>query len=244
MKGYDASSYGDAFADVYDDWYQNVTDVAATVDLLVDIGGRGPFLELGVGTGRLAIPLAERGAAVTGIDTSTAMLDRLRAKPNGRLVTTVTGDMLDDLPAGPFRVVFATYNTIFGLLSADAQAELFRRVARVLEPGGRFVVEAFVPDPERPAGETVGIRTLDADRVVLAVDRHDPAAQTIDGQLIEFTERSGVRLRPFRVRYSSPTELDAMARAAGLTLVDRHEDVTKRPFDADSPTHVAVYSRD
>lgn len=243
MRGYDANSYGDAFADVYDDWYQNVTDVAATIEFLVALGDDGPFLELGVGTGRLAVPLAERGARVTGIDSSEAMVARLRAKAGGDRVAVEVGDMSRDLPTGPFRVVFVAYNTIFGLLSADDQSSLFRRVTEVLEPGGHFVVEAFVPDTDRPAGDNVSVRTLDADRVVLGADRHDPATQTIDGQLIEITERFGVRLRPFRIRYSTPAQLDEMARAAGLELVARHEDVTKRPFDAESPTHVSVYSR-
>lgn len=243
MRGYDSSSYGDAFADVYDDWYQNVTDVAATVEFLTELGDDGPFLELGVGTGRLAVPLAARGARVIGIDSSEAMVARLCAKEGGDRVEVVVGDMSHDLPIGPFRVVFVAYNTIFGLQSADEQANLFRRVAEVLRPGGHFVVEAFVPDVDRPAGDNVSVRTLDADRVVLGADRHDPRAQTIDGQLIEITERFGVRLRPFRIRYSTPAQLDEMARASGLELVARHEDVARREFDGESPTHVSVYSR-
>ena len=133
MRGYEADSYGDAFADVYDDWYAGITDVGVTVRTIAALAGSGgTVLELGTGTGRLAVPLADAGLAVTGIDTSTAMLDRLAARDPGERVTVVVGDMVDDLPAGPFDLAFVAYNTIFNLLTEQRQRACFAAVAAAL----------------------------------------------------------------------------------------------------------------
>ncbi len=250
MKGFGPSSYGDAFADVYDEWYGDVSDVNATVDTLCRIGGNGPFLELGIGTGRIALALAATGVRVTGIDSSAAMLERLRtklaqsstARPNSiESIDVIQGDMVDDLPEGPFSTAFIAYNTIFSLGSVESQRRLFTEVARRLVPGGSFVVEAAVPDTARPAGDTVAVRTLDADRVVLSIDVHDPTSQIVEGQFVEFTETAGVRLRPWKIRYSTTAELDEMARAAGFEIVDRWENMRGDPFGPDSDGHVSVY---
>jgi SAM-dependent methyltransferase len=243
MRGYDDRSYGDAFADVYDEWYAGVTDVAATVALLVELAGPGPVLELGVGTGRLAIPLAASGLEVHGVDTSTAMLDRMAAKPGAGAVRVHVGDMVDDLPNGPFSLVIAAYNTLFNLRSAERQQAAFAAVAERLDAGGHFVVEAFVPDEHQPGGGNVSVRSLTADRVVLSVDVHDPTRQQVDGQLVELTEGGGVRLRPWSIRYAPPAELDAMAASCALTLEHRWGDAGRRPFTPDSSRHVSVYRR-
>lgn len=249
MKGFGPSSYGDAFADVYDEWYADVSDVDATVRTLRRLGGDGPFLELGVGTGRIALALAESGVGVTGIDSSAAMLDRLRDKLTSdrsvapETVRLVHGDMVDDLPDGQFSTVLIAYNTIFSLGSQTTQQRLFTEIAQRLTPRGAFVVEAAVPDIARPAGDTVAVRSLEADRVVLSIDVHDPHTQTVDGQFVEFTQRHGVRLRPWRIRYCTTVELDAMAHAAGLELADRWENMAGDPFTLDSASHVSVYVR-
>lgn len=243
MRDFDDDTYGERFADVYDDWYQNVSDVEATVNRLRTLGGDGPYLELGVGTGRIAVPLAAAGATVTGVDSSTAMLERLAAKEGGDRVTAVRGDMVGDLPAGPFGVVFVAYNTLFSVTDPVRQRRLFVEVADRLSPDGCFVVEAFVPDPQRPAGSTVAVRTLEADRVVLMADRHDPIEQRVDGQFIDLEHGRTVRLRPFSIRYASPEQIDAMATEAGLVLSDRWEDMSGAPFTEDSPAHVSVYRR-
>ncbi len=243
MHGYDEATYGDSFADVYDEWYRDVSRIDATVDRLRALGGDGPFLELGVGTGRLALPLAATGASVMGIDSSDAMLHKLTAKDTDRKVGVVRGDMVDDLPAGPFAVVFVAYNTLFNLADPDRQEALFRSVAARLDVGGHFVVEAFVPDPQRPAGSSVTVRTMAVDRLVLLADVHDPVRQTVEGQFVEFTDGERVRLRPYRIRYSTTVELDRMATHAGLELRSRTEDMAGAPFDDDSPTHVSVYCR-
>ncbi len=239
MDRFHDSSYGDAFADVYDDWYAGISDVDATVRMLGALADARPVLELGVGTGRLAVPLGATGVEVTGIDTSGAMLDVLAAK--GGTVRAIRGDMVDDLPPGPFGLVFVAYNTLFNLTTASRQQDCFRAVARALGPGGMFVVEAAVPDPARPAGGTIAVRSMTADAVVLSVDVHVPEAQRVDAQLIELTEAGGVRLRPASIRYAAPAELDAMATAAGLELAERWEDFSRAPFVADSAQHVSVY---
>ena len=242
MRGYTSSSYGDAFADVYDDWYRDVSDVDATVDLVRAIaptGGR--VLELGVGTGRLALPLAAAGFDVVGVDASAEMLDRLRAKDPTGAVRCVLGDMVDDLPPGPFDVALVAYNTFFGLLTAERQAAGFAAVATRLAPGGSFVVEAFVPVAH--SGSQVSVRSLTADRVVLSASIHHGDDQTAEGQYVELTETGGVRLRPWAIRWSTIDQLDTMAAAAGLALSDRWGDVDRRPFTTDSERHVSRYTK-
>lgn len=245
MQGYDASSYGEGFADVYDDWYQGISDVEVTVVELLDLAGGGPVLELGVGTGRLAVPLAEAGLAsgltVVGLDASEAMLARLAWRDPGNLVTTIHGDMRHDLPDGPFGLVFAAYNTLFNLTDEDAQARCFVDVAERLRPRGRFVVEAFVPDDPPRRGDSVTVRSIAADRVVLSISVADPDHQSAAGQFVELTEAGGVRLRPWSIRYSTPAQLDDYARAAGFTLEQRWESFGRTPFDDESARHVSVY---
>lgn len=241
MDGFHEASYGDAFADVYDEWYGGISDVEATVRTLVALADGRPVLELGVGTGRLAVPLAAAGVEVTGVDSSAAMLDVLAAKASA--VTAVRGDMVDGLPQGPFGLAFVAYNTFFNLTTAARQQACFHAVAARLAPGGMFVIEAAVPDPQRPAGGTVAVRSIAADRVVLSVDVHVPEEQRVDAQLIELTEAGGVRLRPASIRYAAPAELDAMAVAAGFELGARWADFAQAPFVADSAQHVTVYLR-
>jgi SAM-dependent methyltransferase len=246
MRGYDRQSYGEGFADVYDDWYAGVSDVASTVERMVALAGAGGrVLELGVGTGRLAVPMAEAGLGVVGIDSSEAMLKRLRERdPNGS-VTVVFGDMVDDLPSGPFDAVLVAYNTIFNLLDEATQRRCFAAVADRLTPGGSFVVEAFVPDPDTHAATPtdVSVRSIAVDRVVLSVTVNTPDVQRAEGQFVEFTHAGGVRLRPWAIRWATPAQLDEMAAAAGLTLARRWEDMTTVPFDEESPAHVSVYAK-
>ncbi|MBW3610869.1 MAG: class I SAM-dependent methyltransferase [Actinobacteria bacterium] len=245
VQGFDPSTYGESFADVYDDWYGDISDIDATVALVAAMADGGPVLELGIGTGRLALPLAATGLEVHGIDASPAMVERLRAKPGGDAIPVALGDFADvgvSVPGG-FAVVLAAYNTLFNLASAAAQRRCVENVARRLRPGGAFVVEAFVPGPEpdTPTG-AVAPSVIDADRVVLQVTRRDPATQTVDGSIISITE-AGIRLRPWHIRYTRPDELDDMAAGAGLTLALRHGGWHGQPFADDSSHHVSVYRR-
>jgi len=249
VEGYDASTYGDRFADVYDDWYGDVTDVAACTERLVrlvDEAGGGPVLELGIGSGRLALPLAARGLEVHGIDASRAMLERLRTKPGADALRLIEGDMADlDLPGAPaFALVFAAFNTFFNLGTAADQDRCLRHVAERLAPEGLFVLEAFVPvdagDPSTRGAVTP--RRITADEVVLTASLHDPDDQTITGQHIHLST-SGIRLRPWHLRYATPHQLDAMAEAAGLALAWRHGGWDETPFGTDSSVHVSAYRR-
>jgi SAM-dependent methyltransferase len=245
MEGYRPESYGDRMADVYDELFAGVSNIPATVAFLDGLAAAKParILELAVGTGRLAIPLAACGYDVTGIDVSAVMLDRLRAADIDRLVTGVLGDMVDDLPDGPFDLVFVAFNSLFMVADADRQRRCFAAVARVLAPGGAFVVEAFVPWDPPHGGSNIEVRSMTADRVVLVADVTDPASQTVRGQFVELTDGEPVRLRPFVLRYSTPAELDGWAEATGLRLTERLADVEGAPFTDDSPFHVSVFRR-
>jgi SAM-dependent methyltransferase len=254
VDGYGASTYGDRFADVYDDWYGTVTDAEACADrlaaLVAQVGG-GPVLELGVGSGRLALPLAGRGMEVHGIDASAAMVERLRAKPGGDRIAVTVGDMADlDLgPAPPFAVVFVAFNTFFNLGTEAAQRRCLERVAAAMAPGGRFVLEAFVPrDAPGVDGDGHGTqvegsvvpRRIGADEVVLAVTSVDHVAQTISGSHVHLTEH-GIRLRPWHLRYATPDQLDDLAAGAGLVLDWRRGGWRDEPFTAGSGVHVSAY---
>lgn len=246
MEGYEPSTYGDRFADVYDDWYGHVTDAdACTARLasLVGEAGGGPVLELGVGSGRLALPLAARGVEVHGVDASERMLDLLRAKPSASLVRAVRADM-SHLPADGIRyaVVFVAFNTFFNLPTEEDQLRCMRGVAARLRPLGRFVLEAFVPrDPKDVAGAgSVVPRRISADEVVLAVTTVDPRAQTISGSHVHLRD-TGMTLRPWHLRYATPDQLDDLAERAGLVLDWRCAGWSGEPFDGDSDLHVSAY---
>ncbi|HYZ99031.1 MAG TPA: class I SAM-dependent methyltransferase [Acidimicrobiales bacterium] len=258
IEGYGPSTYGDRFADVYDDWYGHASDTAATVErvaaLATAVAGRGPVLELGGGSGRLVLPLAERGLDTWTIDASLAMVRRLRAKAGGPGVHTVVADMAAlPLAGGPrFAVVLCAFNTLFNLTTAEDQRRCVREAAERLVPGGgRFVVEAFVPptadrdglglDDRSDAVSAVEPRHIGLDEVVLTVSRLDPATHLITGQHLQITE-GGIRLRPWVLRYLAPGELDALAEEAGLRLVERHGGWRGEAFTADSSVHVSTYA--
>lgn len=249
MEGYEASTYGDRFADVYDDWYGEITDVEACTarlaGLVEEVGG-GPVLELGIGSGRLALPLAAAGLEVHGIDSSEAMLARLRAKPGSEALHLTLGDMasLELAAPPPFAAVLVAFNTFFNLATPAAQQQCLRRVAELLAPGGVLVLEAFVPADGASAasGGSVTPGRITADEVVLTVSQHDAPGQTITGQHIHVTE-AGIRLRPWHLRYAAPEELDRMAERAGLLLAWRHAGWGGEPFGPEASVHVCGYHR-
>jgi SAM-dependent methyltransferase len=249
MEGYGPESYGDAIADVYDDWYGDLADTDATVDALVALARRvhaTRVLELGVGSGRLALPLAANDLEVWGVDASKAMVERLRTKPGAAGLRVAVGDMatldlsaITDGPQARFGLVFVAINTFFNLTSAGAQQRCLQRVREVLAPDGLFVLEAFVPDLDRPTN-VVEARTVALDHVILTATRHDPIEQTVSCQYIEIRE-SGIRMHPLVVRYAPPAELDAMAATAGLRLAERWSDWTGSAFTDTASVHVSVY---
>ena len=242
MEGYGRATYGDAFADVYDRWYGDITDAEGTADLVADlagVAGSTRVLELATGTGRLALPIAARGLEVLGVDASAAMLARLKERDPAGAIHTVLGDMVEDLPDGPFGVALIAYNSLFNLDSAQRQRACFAAVAARLAPAGRFIVEAFVPDDR--AGPAVSVRSMTATEVVLSISEHDVGEQRAHGQFVQFVDGERVRLRPWSIRYAGPAELDEMAAAAGLELVDRWADVLRHPYGEECPQHVSVY---
>ncbi|MGH2530134.1 MAG: class I SAM-dependent DNA methyltransferase [Actinomycetota bacterium] len=242
MDDYGPSTYGDRIADVYDAWFHPPTDPGAAVDFLAELAGSGPALELAIGTGRIALPLATRGVEIRGIDASTAMVDKLRKKPGGTDIQVTMGDFTDVAVEGRFRLVFVVFNTLFALLTQDDQRRCVRNVADHLTDDGVFVVEAFVPDLARfDRGQRVQTHRLDAGRVFLDVSLHDPKNQRVSVQLLVF-EESGFRMFPIELRYVWPSELDLMAELAGLRLRDRWGDWNHEPFTGEGK-HVSVYER-
>jgi ubiquinone/menaquinone biosynthesis C-methylase UbiE len=242
MEGYRQSTYGDMIASIYDELHGRLPAEAAS-DFLADTAEDGPVLELGVGTGRIALPLVERGVTVHGIDASAAMLARLRTKPGADRVTYVLGDFAHLPLRGPYALVFVAFNTFFNLYSQADQVVCFEGVRRVLRPGGTFVVEAFVPDPTRwDRDQRVSVAETSLSGFSLDVTRHDPVTQRISGHTARITQE-GIRLYPLLARYAWPSELDLMARCAGLVLTDRWSSWTGEPFTAASRSHVSVYEK-
>jgi SAM-dependent methyltransferase len=243
MEGYDAATYGDRIASVYDEWYQARMDPGPAVELLAELVGDGRALELGVGTGRIAIPLAERGVRVTGVDASRNMVDRLVAKPGGERVEVVIGDFTDVAVGGSFSLVYIPFTTLFALPSQDDQLRCLRNVANHLDPGGHFVMDAFVPDVARFRNhQDLSVQSIGTDQVVVDASRHDPVMQRVESSHVVFAE-GGMRLYPVVVRYAWPAELDAMALAAGMRLKWRFADYDRHVFDAASTRHVSVYEK-
>jgi SAM-dependent methyltransferase len=206
-------------------------------DVLAELAGDGGALELAIGTGRIALPLAARGVRVAGIDLSEPMVAQLRAKPGGAEIPVAIGDIATTRVKGTFRVVYLVYNTINNLTTQDAQVACFENAARHLEPGGAFVIEVGVPDLQRlPPGERYVPFAVRGDYV--GVDEYDVVRQG----LISHHQSTGRRLSmPFR--YVWPSELDLMARIAGLRLRERWGDWDRTPFTAASRKHVSVWEK-
>lgn len=239
MDDYRDDTYGERIANVYDDWYDEYDE--ATLTTLSEIAQGGSVLELGIGTGRVALPLQHSGLWIKGIDSSRAMVDRLHSKPGGKEIPVVMGNFADVAVEGQYSLIYVLVNTFYALLTQEEQVRCFRNVAQHLSPEGRFVIEAFVPDLTRFSGhQSVRIASLDEGEVHLDVSQHDPANQQITVQQIVLTEK-GVRLYPVKLRYAWPTEFDLMARLAGLQLMHRWGDWRKGAFSADSRVHISVY---
>jgi SAM-dependent methyltransferase len=240
MSGWDPGAYGRRIAGVYDQWYGGAFDVEGAVDRLAALAGDGRVLELGIGTGRLALPLAARGVRVEGVDLSEEMVARLRGKPGGEDIPVTIADFADPPVEGPFSVVFVAFNTVFGLLGQEDQIRCFASAARLLGPGGAFVLEAFVPDLTRyQRHQNVSVEDL-ADDNRLVLSQHDPVGQRISSRVLSITEER-VTVYPIEIRYAWPSELDLMAEVAGLRLRERTADWRGRPFDGRSTAHLSVY---
>jgi SAM-dependent methyltransferase len=241
MADYDETTYGERIADVYDTLTEVPTDTDQTVAQLAELARGGRALDLGIGTGRLALPLHARGVKIEGIDASPAMVEKLRSKPGGREIPITMGNFADLAVEGHFSLIFVAFNTFFALLTQEDQVRCFANVSAHLEPQGAFVIEAFVPDLSRfDRGQRLQAMNVEMELVRIDVAKHDAVAQQIVAQHVVFTQ-SGTRFYPVRLRYCWPSELDLMARLAGLRLESRWGGWLKEPFGADSGKHVSVY---
>jgi SAM-dependent methyltransferase len=243
-SGYGPSTYGDLIADLYDDLYGDMFDIDGTLQVLTELAGPpARVLELGIGTGRVALPLAKKGLQVEGIDASEAMVARMRAKPGGDQIPVTFGDFAEVSVDGAFELIFIVFNTLFGLGSQHEQIRCFENVAKRLTDDGVFLIECFVPDVARfDRDQRVHVGGLKIDRVMLDCSVHNQAEQSIFSQHVLISPE-GTRLLPVNIRYAYPSELDLMARLAGLRLRDRWGGWRRQPFDASSQTHVSVYEK-
>jgi SAM-dependent methyltransferase len=238
---YGPSTYGDRIAEVFDRSFVP-DDARDAVRFLARLAGSGPALELGIGTGRIALRLARRGVEVHGIDASEPMVAKLRKKRGGAGIPVTVGDFADvRAPEGRYPLIFVVFNTLYALLSQEDQVRCFRNVAKRLTRDGVFLVEAFVPDLKRFDGdqrtETFEVTT---ESVRLDVSVHNPIEQLVSGHHVLISER-GIKLYPLQLRYVWPSEMDLMANLAGLRLRDRFGGWRGELFTSESYRHVSVY---
>jgi len=231
-----AARYDKSAAEMFD---PAVVDPA--VDFLVEVAGNGRALELGIGTGRIAVPLAQRGVPVHGIELSRAMAARLRAKPGAEDIGLTIGDFATSAVDGTFTVAYVVFNTIMNLTTQAAQVACFRNVATHLDPGGCFVIEVGVPGLQRlPPGET--IHAFHVSETRWGLDEYDVARQGLTSHHFEIIDGKLERLSvPFR--YAWPAELDLMAQLAGMRLRERWSGWKREPFTSDSLKHVSVWEK-
>jgi SAM-dependent methyltransferase len=236
--------FGDQVAAGYDEssegmFQPSVVDTA--VGVLAELAGGGQALELGIGTGRIALPLARRGVQVHGIDLSRAMVARLRAKPGGDAIAVTIGDFAATRVDGTFSVAYLVFNTIMNLTTQAAQVACFRNVAAHLEPGGCFVIEVMIPELRRlPAGQNVVPYYVSPTR--WAFDVYDVATQATSSNYVEVVNGRG-EYRSIPFRYVWPAELDLMAQLAGLRLRERWDGWTREPFTNESAQHVSIWEK-
>ena len=231
-----AARYDESVAGMFEQ-----ADVDAAADFLAGLAGSGRALELGIGTGRIALPLAQRGVPVSGIELSRAMAARLHAKPGGADIAVTIGDFATARADGAFSVAYLVFNTILNLTTQAAQVACFRNVAEHLEPGGCFVIEVLVPELRLlPPGETV--RAFHVSETSWGIDEYDVAAQGLTSHHFEIVDGKLERFAvPFR--YAWPSELDLMAQLAGMSLRERWSGWRREPFTSDSPAHVSVWEK-
>ncbi|MBG0567604.1 class I SAM-dependent DNA methyltransferase [Actinoplanes aureus] len=235
----DPGLFGRQWAARYD---HGLPDPAPAVEFLAGLADGGPVLELAIGSGRVALPLAERGIPVEGIEAAPEMVELLRAKPGGADLPVTIGDMADVAVDGRYPLVYLVFNTLFNLTVPGRQEDCFRNVARVLAPGGAFVIEAFVPDPAQfdRDEQQIQVWSVTEEAVTVRLHRYDRAAQSFLRQTVTFSN-DGVKLQPFGMRYQWPEQIDAFAADAGLYLEARYAGWAGEEFRPDSASHISVY---
>jgi SAM-dependent methyltransferase len=245
VKKYGTKTFGELNAERYDAMYGDsmTTETRDSVDTLADLAGDGTVLELAIGTGRVALPLAARGLSVHGIEASEAMAAKLREKPGGSAIQVVIGDMSEIRLDDTFDLIYLVFNTIFNLTTQEAQVRCFKNAAHHLNAGGVFVVETVVPDlSEFVDGQRMKGSWAKFDSARFEIAIHDQVAQTVSFQRIVISE-DGTRMTPHFMRYAWPSELDLMAQLAGLERRERWAWWDRSPFTANSKSHVTLYGR-
>ena len=240
-----ANYFGQRMAEVYDTRWADLFEPAVldpAVNFLAELAGTGTALELGIGTGRVALPLSQRGVRVHGIDLSPEMVAQLRAKPGSDEIGVTVGDFATISVGGTFTLTYLLRNTIMNLTTQDAQVACFRNAAGHLELGGWFVIEVMVPELRRlPPGEA--FRPFAVTPAHLGFDEYDTATQGLVSHHY-WTENETVDAYSVPFRYVWPSELDLMARLAGLTLRERWSNWNREPFTSDSQSHISVWRKD
>jgi SAM-dependent methyltransferase len=239
MMDYEDKTYGQRIAEIYDEI--NVSYDPGLIDLLAEFAEGGPALELGIGTGRIALPLHEKGVAVQGIDVSKEMIAKLHAKPQGTEIEVFTGSFAEFQLNRRFQLIYVVFNTFYALLTQEEQVKCFKSVAAHLAPDGVFLMEAFFPNPGRYVDhQTVRSVSLSEDTVRFDVSEIDPVAQQVSTQHVHLSN-DGIRLYPVKLRYAWPSELDLMAQIAGLALRHRWNSCARDEFTKNSRNHISIY---
>lgn len=240
----DPTSYGRVWASEYDRLFNERDDLQQVTQFMANRAGNESILEFGIGTGRIALKLVEQGFDVHGVDISQEMLDILANKPLGDRIHTVLGDFTTVEVKGSFSLVIIAFSTLFLLESQTAQVACIANAARHLSAGGTLIIENFVPDASRwVRGQTSYVSSLTNETADLMLAVHDPVNQVVHNQHVIFQNQDKVQLKPLRLRYAWPSELDLMAQLAGMRLVERYADYGKSPFTGTSSNHVSVYQR-
>lgn len=242
---YKQETYGAAWADYYDEIFPESDEAA--VEMLFGYAGSPPrAVELAIGTGRVALPLSQRGVEVIGVDISEEMVSRLRAKPGGDTLDVIIGDFADVPVEGEFPLIYLPFNTLFGLLDQDRQVECFENVSSHLEPGGRFVIDCFVPDVKRYDEYQTRMKVSSITSTTehaYEISIHHPVEQRVTSHHVRRMANGQTIVLPVKIRYSWPSEIDLMARLAGLELEERWGWYDRRPFNDSSGQHVSVYKK-
>jgi SAM-dependent methyltransferase len=242
VQEYTQRTYGEEWAAEYDSIHGELDPMQA-VETLADLAAGRPVLELAIGTGRIALPLKERGVEIHGVDISDAMVAQLRKKPGGEEIPVTMGNFAEVDFGGKFPIIFLAFNTIFGLLTQEDQLRLFENVAKQLTEDGVFLIEAFVPDLTRyNRDQRVSALEVELDSVRIEFSKHDPSKQLLESQIATLSA-DGIKMRPIRLRYAYPPELDLMAKLAGLRLRERWGGWDRSEFGPRSSQHVSVYER-
>jgi SAM-dependent methyltransferase len=242
MENYTEKTYGERIASVYDQWYSDFEQAA--ISTLGELAGNGKALELGIGTGRIAIPLLKAGVNVHGIDVSESMVAKLKVKPGGDKIPVTFGNFADIPVDGKFSLIYVVFNTFFSLLTQEEQVRCFQNVANHLEAEGVFVIEAFVPDMARfTAGQTTRVIKIDDNELRIDASQVEMDKQLISSQHVIFTDH-GTRFYPVKIRYVWPSEMDLMAKLAHLHLRERWSNWEKASFTTQSKMHISVYEHE